>query len=110
MKEFLSALFTYIFIVAMIILGLAGISFLSYQGYKYFAPRYEQVRYDTFKNSQTYNDGMLRDLVELQQEYVKANDEQKAGLKALIIHRFEVYDINRLPPDLQGFYLSLKQN
>jgi hypothetical protein len=86
---------------------IAGFSLISYAGYAFFAPRYEQVRYDTFKQSQAYNDGMIRDLQELKRDYIAANDEQKIALKALTIHRFEVYDINRLPSDLQSFYYSL---
>jgi hypothetical protein len=87
---------------------IAGFSLISYAGYSFFAPRYEQVRYDTFKQSQAYNDGMIRDLQELKRDYLAANDEQKGALKALTLHRFEVYDIRRLPPDLQAFYLSLE--
>jgi hypothetical protein len=86
-----------------------GIGYLSYLAYAFYAPRYEQVRYDTFKQSQAYNDGMIRDLQDLKRDYISANDEQKAALKALTIHRFSVYEINRLPPDLQAFYYSLEK-
>ena len=88
---------------------LGGLGYISYLAYAFYAPKYEQVRYDTFKQSQSYNDAMLRDLQDLRMEYIKANDEQKAALKAIAIHRFSVYEINRLPPDLQSFYNSLVQ-
>jgi hypothetical protein len=81
---------------------------LSFYLYSYFAPKYEQVRYDTFKQSQSYNDGMLRDLQDLRLEYIKANDEQKAALKAIVLHRFAVYDVDRLPVDLRQFYQSIR--
>jgi hypothetical protein len=84
-------------------------SILSFYLYSYFAPKYEQVRYDTFKQSQSYNDGMLRDLQDLRMEYVKANDEQKAAIKYIAIHRFSVYDIDRLPVDLRVFYQELSK-
>lgn len=84
-----------------------GLGYVSYLAYSFYAPRYEQVRYNTFKQSQTYNDGMIRDLQNLKMDYLKANDEQKAALKAITIHRFSVYDTSRLPPDLQSFYYSL---
>ena len=85
-------------------------SILSFYLYSYFAPKYEQVRYDTFKQSQSYNDGMLRDLQDLKMEYIKANDEQKAALKAIVIHRFSVYELEKLPYDLRGFYMELTKN
>jgi hypothetical protein len=99
-----------IWMFTLVILPLiVGLGYLSYLAYAFYAPKYEQVRYDTFKQSQSYNDAMLRDLQDLRMEYIKANDEQKAALKAIAIHRFSVYDINRLPPDLQFFYNSLVQ-
>ena len=88
---------------------LGGLGYLSYLAYAFYAPKYEQVRYNTFKESQTYNDGMLRDLQNLQMEYLKANDEQKAALKAIILHRFSVYEVDRLPIDLRSFYAEIKK-
>jgi len=84
-----------------------GFTAISYVGYRVFAPASEQVRYDTFKNSQSYNEGMLKDLYDLEREYIKANAEQKSALRALILHRYDSYDRNRLPADLQAFYLTL---
>lgn len=94
-------------IAILVFVFLAFISLCGYWSYNYFAPRYEQVRYNTFKESQSYNDAMLRDLQNIRMEYIKANDEQKAALRAIAIHRFEVYDINRLPDDLRQFYYSI---
>jgi hypothetical protein len=84
-----------------------GLGAISYVGYSMFAPATEQVRYDTFKHSQSYNEGMLRDLYDLQREYIKANDDQKTALRALILHRFDSYDRKSLPADLQAFYSTL---
>jgi hypothetical protein len=95
-------------IVLVLLPLIGGLGYISYMAYAFYAPKYEQVRYDTFKQSQTYNDGMLRDLQDLQMEYMKANDEQKAAMKAIILHRFAVYDVNRLPIDLRSFYQSIR--
>ena len=84
-----------------------GSGAIGYGCYRVFAPATEQVRYDTFKNSQSYNESMLKDLYDLQREYIKATSEQQGALRALIQHRFESYDRNRLPQDLQAFYNSI---
>lgn len=89
------------FIATAFILNFAGLA-----SFSFFAPKVEQVRFDTFKQSQAYNDGMLRDLQNLKLEYLRSNPEQQAALKAIVIQRFSVYPIDRLPPDLQAFYLS----
>ena len=106
MKE----VFGFIGTVVLGALMLFGVSYGGFKMYEFFNPKYEQVRYDTFKNSQTYNDGMLRDLENLQLEYTKANDEQKAALKALVLHRFSVYPDERLTPELRSFYFNLKRS
>ena len=84
-----------------------GLGIIGFTWYKFSAPAIEQVRYDTFKNSQAYNDGMLRDLYDLKRDYEAADTEHKGALKALVIHRFEIYDKARLPTDLQTFYYSI---
>ena len=103
MKDFFAVLGTIVMVIGITV----GLTFGGYYSYKYFAPRYEQVRYDTFKQSQTYNDGMLRDLQELKREYEKGDTDTKQLMKAMVLHRFEVYDINRLPYELQVFYRNL---
>lgn len=93
-------------IVSLACLGFVanGLGLLSFS---FFAPKVEAVRYSTFKESQSYNDGMIRDLQNLRLEYLKATPEQQAALRAITLHRFSVYDVSRLPPDLQSFYQSI---
>ena len=76
--------------------------------YKFFAPQYRAAENQVFKESEQYNDGMVRDLENLQMEYMKANADQKAALKDIILHRFAVYDENRLPGNLRSFYNDLR--
>ena len=95
----------------VVILGLTWIG----QGndfflYKVFAPQYEQVRYNTFKQSQSYNDGMAQQLQNFWIEYVNPNTspEHKQALASTILHRFADYDDSRLPLDMQNFLRQLR--
>ena len=90
------------------ILFVLVVTFGGYWSYSYFAPKYRAIDNQVFKESEQYNDGMIRDLENLQMEYIKASVDQKAALKSIIIHRFSVYDQNRLPPNLWAFYQDLK--
>ncbi len=95
---------------AMILLGLGSIVAVSEVGhrlYQHYAPLNEQIRRETFEQSQAYNEGMLRDLDNLQLQYVKADGPAKDALRAVILERFASYDIGRLPGRLQTFYYSL---
>jgi hypothetical protein len=85
-----------------------GLSFGTYELYHYFAPKYRAVDNQVYHESPQYNEGMIRDLENLQLEYIKANADQKAALKDIILHRFAVYDQNRLPSNLSSFYNELR--
>jgi len=90
--------------IALIVVAMFG-SFFAYQ---YFAPKYRQVDNEVFKQSEQYNDGMIRDLENLQIEYVSADAEKKQALRAIVLHRFSVYPEDKMPPNLRNFYNDLK--
>jgi hypothetical protein len=94
-------------VVLVVVLATGG-RYIGWKSNQYFAPREEQVRRDTFEQSQAYNEGMRRDLEEIKDQYLATNDPaSKAALRATFIHRAEGYP-NQLPADLQSFYDSLK--
>lgn len=77
--------------------------------YKFFAPKQEQVRREVFEQSKSYNDGMVQELYSMQRDYVMAkNDEQRAALKSVILHRVAGYDQSKLPFDLRQFISGLR--
>ena len=90
--------------VALIILAMFG-SFFAYQ---YFAPKYRQVDNEVFKQSEQYNDGMIRDLENLQLEYINADKDHKDALRAIVLHRVSVYPEDKMPPNLRNFYNDLR--
>lgn len=105
---------SYFQFIGYALLAIFTLSLLAFAGnsmgllsFAFFAPKVEQVRYNTFKQSQTYNDGMLRDLQNLRLEYLRGNPDQQAALRAIVLQRFSVYPIEQLTPDLQSFYLSI---
>lgn len=100
-------------VFAIIVASFIGIVALSWviQGddfflYKTFAPKYEQVRRETFEQSKAYRQGSIQELQNMQFQYEQANDSQKAALASIILHR--AADFQYLPPDLQRFISSLK--
>ena len=104
MKEFFAGLTG---IVAGIVL-IIGFSFFSYSMYGYFAPKYRAIDNQVFKESEQYNDGMIRDLENLQMEYINADKEHKDALRAIVLHRFSVYPEDRMPVNLRNFYNQLR--
>jgi len=95
-----------VFVSVMVIIACTFAGFYSYQ---YFAPKYRAVDNQVFKQSEQYNDGMIRDLENLQIEYVKADYTGKQSLRSIILHRFSVYPEDKMPTNLRNFYNSLKE-
>jgi hypothetical protein len=94
--------------VALAAMLIFGLGYGSYSMYKFFAPRYTAVDNQVFKESQQYNDGMVRDLENLQMEYMNADAEHKDALRSIILHRFSVYPEERMPYNLRSFYNQLR--
>ena len=82
--------------------------FGSFFAYQYFAPKYRQVDNEVFKQSEQYNDGMIRDLENLQMDYIAADKDHKDALRAIVLHRFSVYPEDKMPPNLRNFYNDLR--
>jgi hypothetical protein len=104
MKEFLGIVAFIAAAVAVVI----GLTFLGYAITDYFAPKYRAIDNKVFKESEQYNDGMVRDLENLQLEYMNADKEHKDALRAIVLHRFSVYPVEKMPPNLRNFYNELR--
>ena len=76
--------------------------------FKVFAPKYEQVRRETFEQSKAYNQGMIQELQNMQFEYIKADHKHKEALSSVILHRAADYPIDKMPAELRAFINDLK--
>jgi len=108
MKDFFELVFSSIIGIVLFVLVVFGLSYGGYESYKFFAPKYRAVDNQVFKQSEQYNDGMIRDLENLQLEYVNADKEHKDAVRAIVLHRFSVYPEDKMPPNLRNFYNDLR--
>ncbi len=76
--------------------------------YKFFAPKQEQVRRETFEQSKAYRQGMVQELQNMQFEYAKADKEGKAAMKGIILHRAADVPPDALPQSLVSFIAELR--
>jgi hypothetical protein len=100
MKEILAVL--------LVIGALASVPFIAFEAHEYFAPRFAAVTREVFKESPSYNDGMVRDLENLMMEYKAASKEHQPALRSVILHRFSIYPEDKLPANLLSFYVQLR--
>lgn len=75
---------------------------------RFFEPKREAVRRETFEQSKAYIDGMVKELQAMQFEYVKADKAHKAALGSIILNRVAGFDENHLPADLYVFIKGLR--
>ncbi len=99
-------------ILATVVLAVGitwGVRECNYQQQKHYAPKEEQVRHDTFKQSQAYNDGVLEQLHKAQLDYAKAKtQEEKLAIGSYTLHIVSSYDETQLPDDLRQFLNQLR--
>lgn len=76
--------------------------------FKYFAPKEEAIRRETFEQSKAYRQGMIHELENMRFQYEKSTPSQKDALARIIIRRAS--DFEDLPPDLRNFINELKRN
>lgn len=86
-----------------------GLAFNGLQMQRYFSPKVEAVRRQTFEQSKAYNQGMVQELQNMQFSYAQATDAQKDALASVILHRAADYDENEMPPDLRVFIRDLRR-
>lgn len=107
MKEFGIGLLIVILLLGFVWLIQGNDFFL----YKTFAPKYEQVRRETFEQSKAYNQGMVQELQNMQFKYVSEKDpEAKAALASIILHRAADYPLEAMPTDLRAFVEKLRSD
>ena len=76
----------------------------------FFAPKYENVRRNTFEQSKSFRTGAVQELQNMQFEYIRSDVAHKLALKDIIIHRAAEVPEDALPQDLYNFIQGLKSN
>lgn len=108
MKD-IAAVFGVLLLVVALIAGIAfGGPWLKLQVMRMYGTELESVRTDIYRENKSYVEGTIRDLRELQADYVKATPSQQEALRSLILHRANELDWDRLPSDVRGFLNDLK--
>lgn len=73
----------------------------------FFAPKFENVRRNTFEQSKSFRTGAVQELQNMQFEYIKAAPEHKKALADIIRHRAIEVPADAMPTDLQSFISNL---
>lgn len=69
--------------------------------YKVFAPKYEQVRRETYEQTKSYRQGSVQRLSELCKQVADTDDSHKVMLNDVISHEFAEWDLADVPTYLR---------
>ncbi len=83
---------TEIIIGVVLFLVIGSMPFIGLGYYKVLSPAYVATDNKIFHASQQYQDGVRRDLADMQSEYITASPEQKQALAAVIRDRYGAID------------------
>ena len=76
--------------------------------YMFFAPKYANVQREVFTNTQSFVQGKAEYLGKLKYQYLMADGPQKQALRSLIMDEARSVDMQKMPPDIQGFVRTLE--
>lgn len=76
--------------------------------YRAFAPKYEQVRRETFEQTKSYKQGTIQELQNMQFEYIKSDKAHQDALADIILRRAADFGDENLPTDLRSFVQKLR--
>jgi hypothetical protein len=75
----------------------------------FFAPKFENVRRQTFEQSKSFRDGSIQELQNMQFEYIRSDAAHKKALADVIRHRAAEVPVDAMPPSLYAFISNLPQ-
>ncbi len=85
------------------LLCIVGLQFFGLMNYQFFAPKYEAARREVFENTQSYQQGSIRDFDNLYLAYVQAKSEdEKAVILDTLRHRAAGVQLDNIPPRVRA--------
>ena len=100
---------TFIIILSVITLLALGwvLTIDSLEMQRVFAPKFEQVRRETFEQSKAYRQGEVQELQNMQFAYLQTDKEHRGALASVIRQRAADFPHDQMPNDLRNFIESL---
>ncbi len=103
MKEFFVAIGIVAAIVLFVVVATIGGNALGLWNYQFFAPKYEAARRQVFENTQSYQQGSIRDFDNLYLAYTQAKtDDEKAVILDTLRHRTAGVQPDNIPPRVRA--------
>lgn len=102
--------FQMIGVVVLILGGIFALGFFGLGWNKFFLPKYENVRRETYENTQSFVEGKQQDLAKYYLEYQQTEDpESREAIKVVIQSQFSYFDADKVSePKLRQFLINMR--
>lgn len=99
-----AAVFVVLALLALALVGFLGTSF-DFAMFKFWAPKYENAKRQTFENTQSYVEGKREDLAKYHHEWaVDSSAENRRAIEALVRQQFANFDRSKVEdPELSAW-------
>jgi len=82
---------------ALMLLLALGMGILSLEWKRYFNPKHANVEREVFKETRSYNEGMLQQLIDYRLQYYQSDDEDaQAAILSTVRHMYAEYDESKI--------------
>ena len=106
LKETGSALWNWFLLLVIIGFVCTLVALYEFGAFAFFAPRYEEIRRQTFEQSRAFQEGTVRNLDKLCLEYATSEGSARIAIQSAIRHQVSDIPANLLPPcarDIKGY-------
>lgn len=98
-----------VIVIVLFLVLIFGLEWLGLAWKRYFEPKHRSVERQVFKETRSYNEGVVQQLADYRLQYLQAETEQdRKAILSTVRHQFGEYDENRLSPELSSFLRKAK--
>ena len=99
-----------LFGLAFILVLSFGLTWAGIEWRGFFGPKQAAVEREVFKETRSYNEGMIQQLSRYRLQYLRADSEdERKAIASTVRTMFAEYDRSKLSPELQDFVKEVSQ-
>lgn len=81
-----------------------GLQYLGLMNFKFFAPKYENVRREVYENTQSYVEAKRQAITKYYNEWRKGDEADKDALRTIVLQDFANFNLDLLTQQQKEWY------
>lgn len=93
-----------IIVITLFITIIFGLQYLNLMNFKFFAPKYENVKREVYENTQSYVEAKRQAITKYYNEWRKGDEADKDALRTIVLQDFANFNLDLLTPQQKEWY------